>query len=524
MKKLLNFFGIFSLSTVNLFQNSWVENANENIKLSNNISPIPRSSSCDCSDVITSYNEFIAYSNLYLTSRVNQLMLDQWTLNFLYNAFESNSKLDYIDVENFLSNSILNFSYSKNEKAKELISKAIISHGFKYANYQVGGVFIKVEEIKDNSPGEDWRINNLQVGIFDSTKRQPLEQEIYSDIKFSKAFNLSKPFERKTIESGGLMSYHSIPRFASNVELLKEKFNFISFPDAKMEGILIDEYNKIYERYNYSRIFNGSDPTQLLKTYDIKGNGENEDEYYLNTDLYETFSYDKLFPSVFLINQTDFKLIFKKNSEFKYKYDIWLENKHHFENNYSFFEDTSMTFNFKLNDKIAFFNTIDYFEVENLYNKKILEKERNFSTERIFPPIGGTPFLTRIIYDDFQNGYWGVEIYLNREALNSLANMICIGKDNNEPFINTVRELLMLASPEYFEYTIEEQNLIVTQIDAAIRNRYNNHPNYLSLFFNEFYYNEEATFGVWIQAKNFENENPNDIDYDIDIWNSPPHD
>ncbi|WP_342275100.1 hypothetical protein [Spiroplasma endosymbiont of Cantharis lateralis] len=84
--------------------------------------------------------------------------------------------------------------------------------------------------------------------------------------------------------------------------------------------------------------------------------------------------------------------------------------------------------------------------------------------------------------------------------------MICIGKDNNQPFINIVRELLMLAAPEYFEYTIEEQNLIVTQIDATIRNRYDNHPNYLSLFFNEFYYNEEATFAVWIQVKNFEME------------------
>ncbi len=524
MKKLLNLFGIFSLSTVNLFQNSWVKNSKEDIKISNKINQQSNNSSCDCSDVITSYKEFIAYKSYAYTSRVNQLSLDQWTLNFLYNAFQANSKLDYTDVEIFLSNSILDFSYSKNTKAKEAISKAIISHGFKYANYQVGGIFIKVEERRYDSPGEEWWINGLEVGIFDTTKRQPLEQEIYTDIKFSKALNLSESFDKKTIESGGLMSYHSIPRFSSNILLLKEDFLYLSFPDAKMEAILIDEYNEIYQRYNYSRSFNGSDLFPSFKTSDLEWNGDNKKEYYLNTQLQEAFTYEKLDPSIFLINDTDVKLIFRQNSEFKNKYDIWLENKHHFKNYRPFFEETSMTFNFNLNNKIAFFNTLELEEIENVYNKKILAREKNLSNERIFPPIGGSPFLTRIIYDDFHNGFWGMEVYLNREALNALANMICIGKDNNQPFINTVRELLMLAAPQYFEYTIEEQNLIVTHIDAAIRNRYNNHPNYLSLFFNEFYYNEEATFGVWIQAKNFENGDPNNVDYDIEIWDSPPHD
>ncbi|ALD66598.1 hypothetical protein [Spiroplasma cantharicola] len=526
MKKLLNLFGIFSLSTVNLFQNSWLVNQKENIKISNKINKKDTKSSCDCSDVITSYKEFIAYSNRYLTSRVSQLTLDEWTLNFLYNAFNANSKLDYSDIEKFLSNSILDFSYSTNTKAKEVISKAIISHGFKYVNNQVGGVFIKVEEIKYNevSLEENWLVNSIQVGVFDSTKRQPLEQEIYSDIKFSKAFNLSEPFKKKTVETQGLMSYHSIPRFGFDIWNFKEKFNYISFPDAEMQGILIDQNNQIYKKYNYSRIFNGSDPQQLLKTYDIDVRNPDEEEYYLNAQLYQDFYYEELFPSMFLINETDVKLIFRQNSEFKYKYDILVENTHNFQNNFSFFEETSMTFNFKLNDKIAFFNSVELSEIENLYNKKISDKELNFVNERIFPPIGGSPFLTRIIYEDFGGGYWGIEIYLNREALNALANMLCIGSDHNTPLINIVRELLMLAAPQFFEYTIEEQNLIVNQINAAIRNRYNNHPNYLWSFFNEFYYNEEATFGVSIQAMNFENDDPSDIDYEIDIWNYPPHD
>ncbi len=34
----------------------------------------------------------------------------------------------------------------------------------------------------------------------------------------------------------------------------------------------------------------------------------------------------------------------------------------------------------------------------------------------MFPSIGGSPFLTRIIYEDFHNDFWGMEVYINREA------------------------------------------------------------------------------------------------------------
>ncbi|WP_342275099.1 hypothetical protein [Spiroplasma endosymbiont of Cantharis lateralis] len=107
------------------------------------------------------------------------------------------------------------------------------------------------------------------------------------------------------------MNYYSMPRFASNISMLKEDFAYLSFLDSKMDGILIDEYNEIYQRYNYSKAFNGSDLYQSFKTYDLKWNGNNENEYYLNTELQETFTYQKLDPSIFLINDTEVKLIFR---------------------------------------------------------------------------------------------------------------------------------------------------------------------------------------------------------------------
>ncbi|WP_342275098.1 hypothetical protein [Spiroplasma endosymbiont of Cantharis lateralis] len=146
------------------------ENSKEDIKISNKINLQLNSNSCDYSDVIRSYKEFIAYKSDSYISRVNQLSLDQWTVNFLFNAFRANPKLDYTDVEIFLSTSILDFSYSKNTKAKEKISKAIISHDFKYVNYQIDGVFIKVEERRYDSPGYEWWIIGLEVAILTQQK------------------------------------------------------------------------------------------------------------------------------------------------------------------------------------------------------------------------------------------------------------------------------------------------------------------------------------------------------------------
>ncbi|AUF83339.1 hypothetical protein CXP39_00755 [Mesoplasma syrphidae] len=471
--------------------------------------------SCGCSNSITTYKEeHFEDANWKITT----LTLDQWLINTLFSSFKVNEELTYKDVYRFLTGSASNFAEGTNENAKEIIAKAIISQGFEYANKQIAGIFVRVVE---NQLGENWEIDNVDVGVFDSTKSQPLQQEIDREIKFNKAFNVQEIFNDREFATDGLMSYHFQKRYVNDISRIPYTFKYVAFPDAKLRAWYGDLNGEIYDEWNYSEMINGLHPKyETANMYK-----DNADSWILETEFEKTFTSSKN-PQSSLVFDTSNKIniIFKENEEFKDQYDIYLKNKHVFKN-YSPVQNGNpyMTIDYKINDKIAFYNSYDKSEIEKVYNEK--SSNRSVNTYQI-PPENGSPFLSRLLYDQIlETGEFGVLIYLNHEALHTFQNLICTEhwSSNSSSFgLQIIRQLLLIILPEFSSYSFENQIDIVTWANLAILNRYDESPNYLHSFLNEFVDNQLATFGATIIATNFNTESIEDVKFVVRNWNTPP--
>ncbi|QHX36702.1 hypothetical protein [Spiroplasma sp. BIUS-1] len=509
-KKIFTLIGGLSILVTALGQSSSLQKNTNPIKYKNNSL---YNNGCSCKDNLINYTEnYWTYGQTEI--RISQLNLSEYVLNAYHDAFMLSNNLHYEDMLELLEALVPAFRFSPNIQAKEAIAKVIIGSGFKYANKSIGGITIRVSEEKY---GEDkWFISEITLGVFDSIKAQPLQQEIYSDIKFNKAFNTENTFKYndKKMKTQGIMSYHFTDRFVKYVPQIRDEFSYIAFPEAKInaywglrtQGVqktwdLSDEINGNFNNFYTSELINGEN-----ESYSVSN--EFEKVFF---EFIGNYQLDFRF-------KTNIKVKFEKNEEFDKLYDIYLENEHFFENNVPNY-DSYMTIDYKINDKIEFYNKVDLQKIDSLYYSEI----NNRANYEKLPPVGGSPFISRLNYTTSPIGRHYIELHLNQNGLQVLDSLReCaynwVGNNAFDMFLSHLKVLV----PQLAEYTEEEQRIIVSNIIEAIKNRFGSAPGYIQRFISHYVNNPQAVFGVVIIASNLSTPSPETFHYRLEYWNSSP--